>query len=46
MAVMMLLGQSEKLMGQYTISARHRLFGWGATLVMGVAVLVMFATSF
>ena len=46
MAAMMLVGQSEKLMGQYTISARHRFFGWGATLVMAVAVLVMFATSF
>ena len=46
MAAMMLVGQSEKLMGQYTISASHRFLGWGATLVMGVAVLVMFATSF
>ena len=46
MAAMMLVGQSEKLMGQYTISARHRFFGWSATLVMTVAVLVMFATSF
>jgi Mn2+/Fe2+ NRAMP family transporter len=46
MAAMMLVGQSEKLMGQYTISARHRFFGWSATLVMAVAVLVMFGTSF
>lgn len=46
MAAMMLVGQSEKLMGQYTISTRHRFFGWGATIVMTVAVLVMFATSF
>ncbi|MDE2417674.1 MAG: divalent metal cation transporter [Burkholderiales bacterium] len=46
MAAMMLVGQSEKLMGQYTISTRHRFFGWSATLVMTVAVLVMFATSF
>jgi NRAMP (natural resistance-associated macrophage protein)-like metal ion transporter len=46
MAAMMLVGQSEKLMGQYTISARHRFFGWTATLVMTIAVLVMFATSF
>ncbi len=46
MAAMMLVGQSKKLMGQYTISARHRFFGWSATVVMAVAVLVMFATSF
>ncbi len=46
MAAMMLVGQSEKLLGQYTISIRHRFFGWSATLVMAVAVLVMFATSF
>jgi hypothetical protein len=43
---MMLVTRVEKLMGQYTISARHRFFDWGATLVMTVAVLVMFATSF
>jgi Mn2+/Fe2+ NRAMP family transporter len=46
MASMMLVGQSEMLLSQYTISARHRFFGWVATLVMAVAVLVMFATSF
>ncbi len=46
MAAMMLVGQSEKLLGQYTISIRHRFFGWSATLVMAVAVLVMFVTSF
>jgi NRAMP (natural resistance-associated macrophage protein)-like metal ion transporter len=46
MAAMMLVGQSEKCMGRYTISLRHRIFGWTATLVMGVAVLVMFATRF
>ncbi len=46
MAAMMLVGQSEKLLGQYTISIRHRFFGWSATLVMAAAVLVMFVTSF
>jgi Mn2+/Fe2+ NRAMP family transporter len=46
MAAMMLAGQSEKLMGQYTISTNHRFFGWCATLVMAVAVLVILATSF
>lgn len=46
MAALMWIGQSERLMGRHTISARHRLFGWTATLVMAVAVLLMFATSF
>ena len=46
MAALMWIGQSERLMGQYTISARHRFFGWSATLVMAIAVVLMFATSF
>jgi NRAMP (natural resistance-associated macrophage protein)-like metal ion transporter len=46
MAAMMLVGQSKSLMGQYTISSRHRFFGWAATLVMAVAVTVMFVTGF
>jgi NRAMP (natural resistance-associated macrophage protein)-like metal ion transporter len=46
MVVLMLIGQSKKLMGSYTISARHRFFGWLATLVMAVAVVVMLGTSF
>ena len=46
MAVLMLIGQSERLMGRYTISPRHRFFGWMATGVMAIAVLVMLATSF
>jgi NRAMP (natural resistance-associated macrophage protein)-like metal ion transporter len=45
-AVMMLIGQSKSLMGQSTITLRHRLFGWTATGVMGAAVLFMFVTSF
>ncbi len=44
MVVMMLIGQSPRLMGAYTISARHRFFGWSATAVMAVAVVTMFAT--
>ena len=32
------------VMGSYTISARHRFFGWSATVVMAVAVVLMFAT--
>jgi NRAMP (natural resistance-associated macrophage protein)-like metal ion transporter len=45
MVVMMWIGQSSKIMGQYTISMRHRIMGWLATAVMAVAVLIMFATS-
>ena len=44
MVAMMLIGQSEKLMGTYTISLRHRVFGWSATALMFFAVLVMFLT--
>lgn len=46
MAVMMVIGQSKSLMGNYTISTRHRVFGWAATGIMAVAVAFMFATSF
>ena len=46
MVVLMLIGQSSRLMGGFTISGRHRFFGWSATGVMAVAVAVMFATSF
>ncbi len=46
MAVMMGIGQSKRLLGDYTISRRHRVLGWGATGVMAIAVAVMFATSF
>ncbi|QXZ09694.1 divalent metal cation transporter [Comamonas sp. Y33R10-2] len=44
MAVMLWLGQSPRIMGDLTISMRHRCLGWGATLLMAVAVVVMFAT--
>ena len=46
MAALMWIGQSRRLMGQHTITRRHRYFGWAATAVMAVAVLVMLATSF
>ena len=46
MVALIWIGQSEKLMGKYTITNHHRFFGWAATLVMAVAVRVMFATSF
>ena len=44
MAAMMLIGQSKTLMGSYTISRRHQFFGWLATSVMAIAVILMFAT--
>ena len=46
MVVLMLIGQSKQLMGRYTITLRHRFFGWSATLVMAAAVAFMLATSF
>jgi Mn2+/Fe2+ NRAMP family transporter len=46
MVVMMWIGQSRRLMGDLTISRRHRFFGWAATGVMGVAVAFMLLTSF
>jgi len=45
MVVMMWIGQSKRLMGRYTISLRHRLFGWAATAVMAAAVAGLFFTS-
>lgn len=45
MVAMMLVGQSEKLMGRYVIGTPHRVVGWAATLVMAVAVFVMFVTG-
>ncbi len=45
MAALMWIGQSKRLMGDYTITLRHRFFGWAATAVMAVAVLFMLVTS-
>ncbi|HJV59610.1 MAG TPA: divalent metal cation transporter [Albitalea sp.] len=45
MVVMMWIGQSRRIMGELTISRRHRLFGWAATAVMAVAVVVMLLTA-
>jgi NRAMP (natural resistance-associated macrophage protein)-like metal ion transporter len=45
MVVLMLIGQSQTLMGRFTISGRHRWFGWAATGVMAAAVATMFATG-
>jgi NRAMP (natural resistance-associated macrophage protein)-like metal ion transporter len=46
MAALMWIGQSKRLMGNYTITLRHRYFGWAATAVMAVAVVFMLVTSF
>ncbi len=46
MTVMMIIGQSKNLMGPYTISARHRVFGWAATGIMALAVVFMLVTNF
>jgi Mn2+/Fe2+ NRAMP family transporter len=44
MVVLMLIGTSKKLMGNHTISARHRWLGWAATAVMAAAVAFMLIT--
>lgn len=46
MYVMMKIGQSESIMGTFTIAKRHRLLGWIATGVMAIAVGFMLVTSF
>ena len=46
MYVMMRIGQSENIMGELTMTARHRFLGWVATGVMTLAVVFMVATSF
>jgi Mn2+/Fe2+ NRAMP family transporter len=45
MVAMLWIGQSTRLMGPLTISPRHRVFGWSATGLMALAVIVMVATS-
>lgn len=45
MVVMMWIGQSRRIMGEWTLSGRHRMFGWTATAVMAIAVTVMLATA-
>ncbi|MEO8628756.1 MAG: Nramp family divalent metal transporter [Betaproteobacteria bacterium] len=44
MVVMMILGGRENVMGQFTLKKRLTRIGWAATVVMGVAVVAMFAT--
>jgi Mn2+/Fe2+ NRAMP family transporter len=41
MVVMMMLGGSREILGDYTLTRRHRWLGWLATGVMGLAVLAM-----
>ena len=43
MVVMMWLGTKREILGDYTLTLRHRVLGWLATLVMGAAVIAMFA---
>jgi Mn2+/Fe2+ NRAMP family transporter len=45
MVVMMWIGQSHRLMGAWTISGRHRFFGWAATILMALAVAGMLITT-
>ena len=44
MIVMMLLGSSERVMGQFRIGHGLRWLGWIATIVMVIAVVAMFIT--
>jgi NRAMP (natural resistance-associated macrophage protein)-like metal ion transporter len=45
MAVMMWLGTRRELLGDYTLTLRHRVLGWFATAVMGAAVIAMFVMN-
>jgi NRAMP (natural resistance-associated macrophage protein)-like metal ion transporter len=44
MAVMMLLGTNRAILGEYTLTLRHRILGWFATGVMMAAVVAMIAS--
>jgi NRAMP (natural resistance-associated macrophage protein)-like metal ion transporter len=41
MAVMMWLGTRREVLGDYTLTLRHRVLGWFATAVMAAAVIAM-----
>ncbi len=45
MAVMMWLGTRREVLGDHTLSWRHRVLGWLATGVMGAAVTAMFVVN-
>jgi NRAMP (natural resistance-associated macrophage protein)-like metal ion transporter len=44
MTVMMMLAHNSKIMGEFTLSARHTVIGWFGVAVMLVAVVAMFLT--
>lgn len=44
MILMMLMGSNRKVMGQFTLNARQKAFGWLATTVMLAAAVGLFAT--
>lgn len=44
MAVIMVLAGRHAVMGSFMVRRWHRVFGWGATLLMATASAVMFAT--
>jgi NRAMP (natural resistance-associated macrophage protein)-like metal ion transporter len=41
MAVMMRIGCDARILGEWTLSRRHRILGWTATAVMAAAVVAM-----
>lgn len=46
MIAMLWIGQSPKIVGRYTMTLRHRFFGWSAAAVMAIAVVFMCVTAF
>ena len=45
MAVLMVIGSRKSILGEHTLSRRHRVLGWLAFAVMLLAVLAMLASS-
>jgi NRAMP (natural resistance-associated macrophage protein)-like metal ion transporter len=45
MVAMLWIGQSKQIVGRYTMTLRHRVFGWSAAAVMAIAVLFMCVTA-
>jgi Mn2+/Fe2+ NRAMP family transporter len=45
MAIMMLMAVNAKVMGEFTIPLAMRVIGWGATLVMALAVIGMLVAA-
>jgi hypothetical protein len=41
MAVMMWIGSNKLILGRYTLTRRHKILGWVATLVMLSPVIAM-----